>query len=73
MKAILKFNLPDDKIEYDLAVGGSDMFCALLEFERELRVIWKHEELNADEWQMVDRIRTEFYEILNNNKVSLDK
>lgn len=49
------------------------MYAALWDISEELRTLWKYEELNEKEWDMVERIRNKFYEILEENKISLDK
>ena len=73
MKATLKFNLPEDQAEFDLAVQGSKMYSALWDISQELRAIWKHEELSDEEFKMVERIRNKFFEILEDNQITLDK
>jgi len=73
MKATLEFNLPDDQHEFDLAVQGSKMYSALWDISQELRAIWKHEELSDEEFKMVERIRNKFFEILEDNQITLDK
>lgn len=73
MKAKLEFNLPDDQHDFDLAIQGSKMYSALWDISQELRKLWKYEELNDDEWKMVERIRDKFYEILDDNQIKLDK
>ena len=73
MKATLEFNLPEDQAEFDLATQGPNMYSALWGISEELRTLWKYEELNEKEWDMVERIRNKFYEILEENKISLDK
>ena len=73
MKAKLTFNLPEDQAEFDFAMQGSKMYSALWDISQELRTLWKYEELNDDEWKMVERIRDKFYEILDDNQIKLDK
>ena len=73
MKAVLKFNLPEDQAEFDFAVQGSKMYSALWDISQELRTLWKYEELKEEEWDMVERIRNKFYEILDDNQIKLDK
>jgi predicted nucleotidyltransferase len=73
MKATLEFNLPDDQTEFDFAVQGSNMYSALWEISQELRTLWKYEELKEEEWDMVERIRNKFYEILDENQIKLDR
>ena len=73
MKAVLKFNLPEDQAEFDFATQGGKMYSALHELSQELRTLWKYEELNEQEWDMVERIRNKFYEILDDHQIKLDK
>ena len=71
MKATLEFNLPEDKYEWENAVNADRMMRALWDINDELRKLWKYEELNEDEWNMVDRIREKFNEIINENQIQL--
>lgn len=73
MKAVLKFNLPEDKYEWENAIRADAMFCALWDISQELRTLWKYEELSEEEWNMVERIRDKFYEILQEHNINLDK
>ena len=73
MKAKLTFNLPEDQAEFDFAVQGSKMYLALWDISQEIRTLWKYEELSEEEWNMVERIRDKFYEILNDNHIELNK
>jgi hypothetical protein len=72
-KIKMTFNLPEDQAEFDLAVQGSKMYVALWDISQELRTLWKYEELKQEEWDMVERIRNKFYEILDENQIKLDK
>ena len=73
MKARLTFNLPEDQAEFDLAIQGSRMYSALWDISQELRTLWKYEELKQEEWDMVERIRNKFFEILEDHQITLDK
>jgi hypothetical protein len=73
MKATLEFNLPDDQHEWDNAVNANAMYLALWDLSQEIRTLWKYEELSEEEWNMVERIRDKFYEILNDNHIELNK
>ena len=73
MKARLTFNLPEDKYEWENAMRADAMFCALWDLSQELRTLWKYEELSEEEWNMVERIRDKFYEILSEHNINLDK
>jgi len=73
MKAKLEYNLPDDQFEFDCAVKSTKMYFALTEIKDELRSIWKYEELKENQFEMVERIREKFFEILLENEINLDK
>lgn len=73
MKAKLTFDLPQDKYEWENAIRADAMFCALWDVSQELRTLWKYEELSEEEWNMVERIRDKFYEILSEHNINLDK
>lgn len=73
MKAKLTFDLPEDKYEWENAMRADAMFCALWDVSQELRTLWKYEELSEHEWNMVERIRDKFYEILSEHNINLDK
>ena len=44
MKAILEFNLPEDKEDFDYANKGFNYFMALTEFDQWLRSEYKYNE-----------------------------
>jgi len=73
MKATIEYNLPDDQFEFDNAVKSTKMFFALTEIKDELRAIWKYEELKENQFEMVERIREKFFEILQENEINLDR
>lgn len=73
MKATIEFNLPEEDAEFYCATKGTDMLNALFEIEIELRKLYKYEELNEDEWNMVEKIRASFYEIIDRNDINLNK
>ena len=72
MKATIEYNLPDDQFEFDNAVKSNKMWHALTEIKDELRRIWKYEDLKENEFEMVERIREKFFEILQENEINLD-
>lgn len=72
MKATIEYNLPDDQFEFDNAVKSNKMFFALTEIKDELRAIWKYEDLKENQFEMVERIREKFFEILQENEINLD-
>ena len=72
MKATIEYNLPDDQFEFDNAVKSMKMWHALNEIKDELRRIYKYEELKENEFEMLERIREKFFEILQENEINLD-
>lgn len=72
MKAIFEFNLPEDQHEYDVMNQASKMQRFLWEFSDQLRSWQKygHKFENADD--AVEKIREEFYALINNYEVNLD-
>jgi len=72
MKATIEYNLPDDQFEFDNAVKSNKMWHALTEIKDELRRIWKYEDLKENQYEMVERIREKFFEILQENEINID-
>ena len=73
MKATIEFNLPEDKYEYDLANKSSSLLSCLMEFEQEIRKIYKYEDLKENQLEIVEKIREKYYEILQDNEINLIK
>ena len=48
MKAILKFNLPDEDVEFRHAVNGQDYSVALYNIQQDVRQIYKYRELSEE-------------------------
>lgn len=72
MKAILEFNLPEDQHEYDIAIQAQKMQSFVWDFSQQLRSWDKyhHDFKNADD--ALDKIREEFYRLLNEHNVNID-
>ena len=73
MKAILEFNLPEDEHEFYCANKGKDMFVVLWNLQQELRKLYKYEELNEDEYKIVERLRDFLNDSLNDHEINLNK
>ena len=73
MKATLEFNLPDEQHEFYCATKGQDMISVLWEMQKELRTLWKYEELSDEEQLIVERIRETFFNSLQEHEINLDK
>lgn len=73
MKATLEFNLPDEQHEFYCATKGQDMISVLWELQQELRKLYKYEELNEDEYKIVERLQSFLNNSLNEHEINLNK
>lgn len=73
MEAILKYNLPEDRVDFDHAVKAIDYYCALHDMSELLRRKIKHESMNmsADEIATWENAREEFNEILIERSIDI--
>jgi hypothetical protein len=61
MKAILEFNLPEDKVDFDLALQGSDWKYVCWEMDQLLRKHLKYDDdLSEDARGILEYVREEF-------------
>ena len=72
MKAILEFNLPEDKVDFDLALQGSDWKHVCWEMDQLLRKHIKYnEDLSEEQLRVYEGVREELYGFMVENKVDL--
>jgi len=73
MKAILEFNLPDDKEEYEIISKAFDLHHVLWELDQDLRAKIKYasDDVSAVRIDAYQEIRDKLHELLNENKVVL--
>jgi hypothetical protein len=67
MEAILKFNLPEDKQDFDLATQGSDWWNVCWEMDQWLRAQYKYmsdEEYSADKYETYEKCREHLRELM---------
>ena len=75
MEAILKFNLPEDHIEFEMAVNGSKMHSVLWEMDQWLRAQYKYmsdAEYSADKYETFEKCRDQLREIMFENGVKFE-
>ena len=75
MKAILEFNLPEDHIEFELAVNGSKMHSVLWEMDQWLRAQYKYmpdTEYSQDKYDTFEKCRDHLREIMFENGVKFE-
>lgn len=72
MKAILEFNLPDDKEDFDLATKALDWYSVAWDMDQYLRSRIKYEDSLTDEaHEVLQDARTKLREIINEKGVTL--
>ena len=75
MKATLEFNLPEDHIEFELAVNGSKMHSVLWEMDQWLRAQYKYmpdTEYSKDKYDTFEKCRDQLREIMFENGVKFE-
>ena len=75
MEAILKFNLPEDHIEFEMAVNGSKMHSVLWEMDQWLRAQYKYmpdTEYSKDKYETFEKCRDKLREIMFENGLKFD-
>jgi len=75
MEAILKFNLPEDHIEFEMAVNGSKMHSVLWEMDQWLRAQYKYmpdEGYSEDKYETFEKCRDQLREIMFENGIKFE-
>ena len=75
MKATLEFNLPEDHIDFELAVNGAKAQAALWEMDQWLRAQYKYmpdEEYSKDKYETYEKCRDKLREIMFENGLKFD-
>ena len=74
MKATLKFNLPEEKSEFNFATQGSDWWNVCWEMDQWLRKQYKYmpdEGFNEDKYNTYVEVKNKLSELIHENGVSL--
>lgn len=72
MKAILIFNLPEEKEDYKECTSGSDLYSACRDFCNWIRGEIKHnDKLTEAQYDAYEKIFEEFLEYLQDNDINL--
>ncbi len=75
MEAILKFNLPEDHIEFELAVNGAKAQSVLWEMDQWLRAQYKYmpdSEYSEDKYNTFEKCRDHLREIMFENGLKFE-
>jgi hypothetical protein len=67
MKAILEFNLPEDKQEFELASKASKMYCTLWDFD-----VWLRTEIKYNNQEHYEPVRDKLRELMYDNRIDFD-
>lgn len=73
MKAILKFDLPEENNEFLNATQGANMRYVLSNFDEWLRRKVKYEDLNDDQYQVYQGCRDHLRTLLYEENIDLDQ
>ena len=73
MEAILKFNLPDDQEDFNIALDGGKWALSMFELNQWLRSQIKHPpaDMTDDTYKAFEDTRDKLYEILQENSLKL--
>ena len=72
MKVILRFDLPDDQRDYEIAIQAPKVQSFLWDFSQQLRSWYKYHHDFKDADDALDKIREEFYRLLNEHNINID-
>jgi hypothetical protein len=75
MKAILEFDLPEDKQEFDFATQGSNWWNVCWEMDQWLRGQTKHspDSMSDDTYKALEECRDKLRELITNNGLDIDQ
>ena len=73
MKAILEFELPENEVDFNLALDGSKWAYVVWQLDQHLRsqVKHPHEGMSDDTYKAFDETRDKLYELLNEEGLKL--
>jgi len=73
MKAILEFNLPEDQVDFEMAVHGSDYKHVLWNIDQHLRAQLKYnEKLTQEAHDALQEARDKLYQLASESNVTID-
>jgi hypothetical protein len=74
MKATLEFNLPEDQIEFDLAINGGKWSLCMWELDQHLRSQTKYapDTISGDTYQALIDTRDKLHEIMTEHGLKFD-
>lgn len=71
-KVTISFNLPDEQTEYEVVSQASKMQSFLWDFSQQLRSWRKYHHDFKDANDALEKIRDEFYSLINQHRINID-
>lgn len=74
MKATLTFNLPEDDVDFQMAINGNNSHNVLWEMDQWLRSQLKYHshEMSEDKYVAYEECREKLHSFLSENNINLD-
>jgi hypothetical protein len=72
MKAILKFNLPEESHEFANAIHGAKMKSILWDLKEYYRSRLKYEELSDIQFKTLEECSEHFWNLINSENIDID-
>ena len=72
MKAILKFNLPEDNHDFENAINGVKMKSILWDMKEYFRDELKYKDLNEVEYKTLEKASEYFWNLINSENIDID-
>lgn len=74
MEAIIKFNLPEDEEDFQVAINGKKMYSVLWEMDQWLRSNTKYapDSMSEDTYNAYQKSRDQLHEFMNNVNISIN-
>lgn len=74
MKAILKFDLPEDEYQFSAASRATNWITAMWEMDQWLRSQIKYvDSYSQEQYDLLEDVREKLRDIMNDNNVSFDE
>ena len=71
-KVTFEFDLPEEQTEYEIASQANHMHSFLWDFSQQLRAWQKYSHDFKDADDALNKIREEFYRLINDNQITIE-
>jgi hypothetical protein len=74
MKAVLKYNLPEDALDFKLALRSSDVYSVLWDLDQWLRkkIRYSGDDMSEDTYNAYEDCRKKLYELMQDANLNLE-